>query len=802
MVIKLKSSIDTTGLNKCREQTINDIIDLLETNNKVACNRYTGFGKSYYVVRGLINKLNSDVLIVVPNEHLISQYKSWYVDDSNVEVISYQSIRYKSDEYINCNYKKYRYIICDECHHLGNNKWKMEFERLNKIVNAKVIGFTATPIRGDGVNVIKTYFNDIQVTPMELIDGIGMNFTSKIQYVVAYAEIENKFDSRLSDVDRYEIKNLLNVSNIIKKYVTTNKLNNNLKVLVFVSQVKFINEAIEQCRKWFKEAYPDKVVNLYDIHSYKSVNINRNELNEFKADHENNVIDIMISVDKLIEGLHLPTVNVEIMLRKTKSPVTYFQQLGRVINSDTPVVFDLINNSSHLYQMRKEYNVLVDMSKWGLDNNREKVMFDECVILRDEAKPIENILQKYIIRHKTPKEIIDEIDNKIKENLKYLQDNNGNMTMEGVINYLDIPKHCRKYMYYELSKFGVILKTKQSVVTKYVDEIFNTKLDEIVENKDGLTYTGLADKYNINKSTFIGRIKRFGIEIKNLPTYSEATDIVKDNLEYIIKNPDKLNKKQLANKLGIGESAFQSCLQRLNIIPENVDMYSNKLRYANEKAKVDDNIEYIKEELKTKSLNDVSVEFNLPAPVLKKYLMDKYNYVKSRGVKYIDYIYVQTNPDNLSFEELGVKFGFKRNLYSFKSRLIRQGIKYINIDGEKYILKQNVSAKYKRIITDNLDYILENKNNESCEIMGKRFGIKPDMFRRILYNMNIPLPVKKNEMEIFIEEHFDYIQFNSMDYTPSGMAVHLMELFPEYNFSRSGLSERLRKIDGLTFKSK
>ena len=798
----MKNNVDINGLNKCREQTINDIIDLLKTNNKVACNRYTGFGKSYYVVRGLIDKLNSNVLIVVPNEHLISQYKSWYINDNNVEVISYQSIRYKSDEYISCNYRKYKYIICDECHHLGNNKWKNEFERLNNIVNAKVIGFTATPVRGDGVNVIKTYFNNVQVAPMELIDGIGLNFTSKIQYVVAYAEIDDKYDSRLSDIDRYEIKNLLNISNIIKKYIEKDKLNNNLKVLVFVSQVKFIKEAIEQCKKWFNEAYPDNIINIYDIHSYKSLTTNRSELNEFKKDHNNNVIDIMISVDKLIEGLHLPTVNIEIMLRKTKSPVTYFQQLGRVINSDTPVVFDLINNSSHLYQMRKEYNVLVDMSKWGLDNNREKVMFDECVILRDEAKPIENILQRYIIRHKTPKEIIDEIDNKIKENLKYLQDNNGNMTMEGVINYLDIPKHCRKYMYYELLKFGVKLKIKQSVVTKYVDEIFNTKLDEIIENKDGLTYTGLADKYNIKKSTFIGRIKRYGIEIKNIPDFSGATDMVKDNLEYIIKNPDKLNKKQLADKLGISESAFQSCLHRLNITPNNVNEYSNKLRYANEKAKVDDNIEYIKEELKTKSLNEVSVEFNLPAPVLSKYLKDKYNYVKDNGVKYIDYIYVQTNPDNLSFEELGAKFGFKRNLYSFKSRLIRQGIKYINIDGEKYILKQNVSAKYKKIITDNLDYILENKNNESCEIMGKRFGIKPDMFRRTLYSMNIPLPVKKNEMEIFIEEHFDYIQFNSMDYTPSGMAVHLMELFPEYNFSRSGLSERLRKIDGLTFKSK
>ena len=373
----MKNNVDINGLNKCREQTINDIIDLLKTNNKVACNRYTGFGKSYYVVRGLIDKLNSNVLIVVPNEHLISQYKSWYVDDNNVEVISYQSIRYKSDEYISCNYKKYKYIICDECHHLGNNKWKNEFERLNNIVNAKVIGFTATPVRGDGVNVIKTYFNNVQVAPMELIDGIGLNFTSKIQYVVAYAEIDDKYDSRLSDIDRYEIKNLLNISNIIKKYIEKDKLNNNLKVLVFVSQVKFIKEAIEQCKKWFSEAYPYNIINIYDIHSYKSLTTNRSELNEFKKDHNSNVIDIMISVDKLIEGLHLPTVNVEIMLRKTKSPVTYFQQLGRVINSDTPVVFDLINNSSHLYQMRKEYNVLVDMSKWGLDNNREKVMFDE-----------------------------------------------------------------------------------------------------------------------------------------------------------------------------------------------------------------------------------------------------------------------------------------------------------------------------------------------------------------------------------------------------------------------------------------
>ena len=796
------SDVDIEGLNNCRIQTVNDILDLLKINDKVACNRYTGFGKSYFVVRNLIDKLNSSVLIVVPNEHLLTQYSNWYVNNKNIEVISYQSIRYKTDEYIYNNYKRFRYIICDECHHLGNNKWRNEFDRLNNIVNAKVIGFTATPTRGDGVDVIKTYFNDIQVTPMELIDGISMNFTSKIQYVVAFAEIDDKYDNRLTDIDRYKIENLLNVSSILKKYIDDNKLSQNLKILVFVPQVKYIKDAVKQCGIWFKEAYPEKEIKLYDIHSYKSLTLNRIELNEFKKTHNHNVIDIMISVDKLIEGLHLPTVSVEIMLRKTKSPVTYFQQLGRVINSVKPVVFDLINNSSHLYQMKKEYDTFVDMTKWGLDNNREKVMFDKCIFLRDEAKPVEDILQQYNVRHKTPDEIKDELSNVILNNIDYLKEHNGDITVDGFLNKFNLPKHIRKYVPFELHKFGIELYRNQNEVTKYVDEIFKNKLNEIIENEDGLTYTELANKYNINKSTFLGRIKRNKYKIRNLPETSNATEIVKENIEYIENNPDKLNKKQLAEKFNITESALQNCLNRLKIFPKNVEMYSNKLKYAKHKQLIDENIEYILKELKTKSASSIAKQYNLPSSVFIKYLKDKYNYSNVKAKLEIDYEYVIENKDNLTIEELAEKFGFKNKLWQFKSKLVRNGITSIIVNNTEYKLTRNIASKYIEAVKNSLDYITKNEYNESCEMMAEKFGMSASQFRAVLRNMNIKLPVKKSDMEIFIDEHLDYIQYNCMDYTPSGMAVHLMDLFPEYKFSRSGLADRLRKISYLEFKSK
>ena len=84
----MKNDINLYELFKSREQDIYDITQLLKTHNRVVSVKYTGFGKSYFIVPNLIKQFNSEVLIVVPNNSLEQQYKIRYKND-NVYVITY-----------------------------------------------------------------------------------------------------------------------------------------------------------------------------------------------------------------------------------------------------------------------------------------------------------------------------------------------------------------------------------------------------------------------------------------------------------------------------------------------------------------------------------------------------------------------------------------------------------------------------------------------------------------------------------------------------------------------------------------
>ena len=153
-------NIDIKGLNESRKQTVKDILELLKENDRVACVRYTGYGKSYYIVKNLIKEWNKPTLIIVPNDVLRKQYAEQYDNNKMVKIITYQIIKNKTAQNIVKKYGDIENIICDECHHLGDNKWRKQIERLNNIIKAKIVGLTATPLRGDSRNVVYDFFKD------------------------------------------------------------------------------------------------------------------------------------------------------------------------------------------------------------------------------------------------------------------------------------------------------------------------------------------------------------------------------------------------------------------------------------------------------------------------------------------------------------------------------------------------------------------------------------------------------------------------------------------------------------------
>ena len=127
--------IDEVGLNKCRLDTANEIYTLLKDHNRVACVRYTGFGKSYYILPKLIELFDSKTLIVVPNIILKYQYESRYKDNENVAIETYQRICHLEYEDVYNTFKSFEYIVCDECHHLGDNKWRKCIDNLNMLLS-------------------------------------------------------------------------------------------------------------------------------------------------------------------------------------------------------------------------------------------------------------------------------------------------------------------------------------------------------------------------------------------------------------------------------------------------------------------------------------------------------------------------------------------------------------------------------------------------------------------------------------------------------------------------------------------
>lgn len=578
------------SLDKSRTKTVSDILELLKVNNRVACVRYTGYGKSYFVVKQLVDILNEDILIVVPSIALIKQYTEMFYGYDNVNIITYQIIKNFDNEYIRYNLGNIKYIICDECHHIGNNKWKDEFDRLVTITEAKVIGLTATPVRGDSVDVVEKYFNGIQVEPIDLFEGISRGYVPKIKYVVAYAEIEDKYNSRFGEVDRYRIKNLLNVPRLLKKYLDDIVSDKNLKVLVYVPNIKYIKEAVVQCTKWFEELYPEKTINVYNIHSERQYKQNEKSLDKFSKNNKNNTIDIMVSVDMLTEGLHLPTIGVGIMLRKTKSPVTYFQQIGRVINNNQPLVFDLINNSEHLYQMKREYKYIDD--EISSRCRAPKLMFGDCIQLFDETKDVLDILYKY----RSTVRISDDIKAQIikEDNLTFKEiATKYNICVNAVANIF------KEYGIYRKGGIG------QTERREKLNEVYKKHKDVIIKNNGTVPREETAKQLGITSQEVLKIMQMNNIQPKRVWNPIKI-DREKAEILILLKN-NNIRKSDIQKQLDLSEIEYKAYLRK----PEISSRIINNQKYDTSSIK-----NWIIDNGKDKTNREMADELNVPISVI------------------------------------------------------------------------------------------------------------------------------------------------------------------------------------------
>lgn len=307
----------------------------------------TGGGKTYITLQ-LIKDLKLKALIIC---HRIAIQNEWkkvinkYHVTADIEFTTYQMF---SKNYSAFN--GYDAYIFDEAHHMGSKVWGRAIETFRSQINNNpmIIGLTADPnryeykIRRQINNVASTMFNGHVIYGYDKRDAIDNGIFLPAQYVYAIFDIDGIYSkySKMKTTDELmgrlnlNIENCLKINEILTKH--TSRISK-IKGILFVENIASIADG----QKLISDVFPN--LDQYVIHSKISKAQNNISIESFERSDSG----FIIAVDMISEGVHFSNINTIIMLRKTKSPSLYNQQIGRGFSSkalESAVIFDLVGN--------------------------------------------------------------------------------------------------------------------------------------------------------------------------------------------------------------------------------------------------------------------------------------------------------------------------------------------------------------------------------------------------------------------------------------------------------------------------
>lgn len=283
----------------------------------------TGMGKSFILLEHLMT-LSKDtrVLYVVPKTAIIenfTSYKEYEELKVSVDFCTYN--KFASEEIANETLDQYDLFIFDEAHHLGSDLYGKNaliiLNTIKKGCNKKVIGLTATNRREDGID-IADYFSET-ILGVSILEGIRQGLIPPFEYLICGNDAVDQLGVGEKITDYRQI---IEYEEALPLLSETIEKNLKKKWICFFTN---INE-LEIYENFIKSMFPDdyKVIKISSRHDTSISEV---------FDHDKVVI---LSVDKLIEGIHLPNIEGILLFRKVGSLPVFQQILGRLVHVGSP----------------------------------------------------------------------------------------------------------------------------------------------------------------------------------------------------------------------------------------------------------------------------------------------------------------------------------------------------------------------------------------------------------------------------------------------------------------------------------
>lgn len=342
---------------------INRTRDALRQHQRVVLQAPTGAGKTAiacYMMAEAKRKGLSSFFLVHQNELLKQTSKTlWHNkiehgliaagksrSPHDVQLASVMTLKNRMSQY-----KDPALIIIDEAHRALAPSY---LDIAEAYPNAKIVGLTATPRRTDGKG-LGHLFEDIVDGP-SIQHLINEGFLCDYDLFGVPVDMDvSKVKTTRGDYDTAQLEEVANKPTITGDAIAHYKrLARGRKCVVLCVSIKHAEDVARQ--------YNQAGIKAMAIHG-KSTN-----RDEILGQFENGDVDVITSVQLLVEGVDIPSIGAVQFLRPTQSLVVYMQGIGRGLrphhNKDKLIVLDHVGNVSR-------HGLPCDPRSWSLADKKK-----------------------------------------------------------------------------------------------------------------------------------------------------------------------------------------------------------------------------------------------------------------------------------------------------------------------------------------------------------------------------------------------------------------------------------------------
>lgn len=331
------------------QKAYDNLCAMLRDNNRACVVQPTGTGKFVIIAKMAQDNPGKNFLLLGTNDYMYIDQMANLSDiapgftPKNLQFMTYATAMAKArcgDEIPRCDV-----IVADEFHHCGAPEWGKGIQYVvENNPDAKIVGFSATPIRysDKGRNMADEMFVGNIASSMELEEAWLDGVLPMPKYVIALYDAPKELGELKVSIEKVREKK--KYSKFVKKYeelrrslqdaggidriIAKHLRKRDSKVIVFCPNQKKLQEFMLLRREWFGRVNKE-------VHAYKTTSADpygSRDFQEFKED-SSSALKVLYCINQLNEAVHVKGIDAIVMVRPTKSPVIFQQQLGRALTS-------------------------------------------------------------------------------------------------------------------------------------------------------------------------------------------------------------------------------------------------------------------------------------------------------------------------------------------------------------------------------------------------------------------------------------------------------------------------------------